>query len=318
VETLLLLTYLSVCWIIFKVFKIPVNKWTITTVVLGGVILLGVLLGGMAYFHPAAKHGRRYFITTQIVPMVKGKISEVLVKPNVPVKKGDVLCTIDPTPYEARVKDLQAQLDYSRKRLKESRQLVAKAGGSKFEVEKYDMEVRSFEGQLEEARFNLDGCQVRAPGDGFVTHVRVRPGQMAVPLPVASLMTFVNVNSARYIAGFSQQPMQNIHEGNEAEIIFPGIPGRVFKGHVDKVLHALAEGELNATRSMVSMGRQMPEGKIPVIIRLEPDPATSGPFFIPMGADFEAAIYGERWHDVSIIRKVLLRMQSWKYFLKFH
>ena len=54
-ETLLLLTYLSFCWIIFKVFKIPVNKWTMTTVVLGGIIMLGTLLGGMAYYHPATQ-----------------------------------------------------------------------------------------------------------------------------------------------------------------------------------------------------------------------------------------------------------------------
>ncbi len=48
-ETLLILTYASVCWLVFKIFKIPVNKWSLTTVVLGGVAMLGVLLAGMAY-----------------------------------------------------------------------------------------------------------------------------------------------------------------------------------------------------------------------------------------------------------------------------
>ena len=34
-ETLMLLTYAALCWAIFKIFKIPVNKWSLTTAVLG-------------------------------------------------------------------------------------------------------------------------------------------------------------------------------------------------------------------------------------------------------------------------------------------
>jgi len=315
VETLLLLTYLSLCWLIFKIFKIPVNKWSLTTVVLGGVVMLGVLLMGMAYFHPASSNARLYFITTQIVSNVRGKVIEVPVQANVPLHKGDILFKIDPTPYEGELKDIQAQLDFAKKRLAQSRELVKSAGGSMFDVEKYEKEVRSLEGRLQVARFNLESCTVRAPGNGFVTQLRVRPGQMAVPFPVAPLMTFVNTDSRRFIAGFSQEPMQNIKEGNHAEVIFPGIPGRVFQAHVARILPALAEGELSAGRSMVSLSKDLKPGKIPVIIEIDDD--LSG-YYLPMGANFEVAIYSERWHHVTIIRKVLLRMQSWKNFLKFH
>jgi len=315
-ETLLLLTYFSVCWIIFKIFKISVNKWSMTTVILGGVVLLGTLLGIMAYFHPATHYARTYFVTTQIVSNVRGKVIEVPVAANVPLKQGDVLFKIDPTPYEGKVKDLQAQLDFAHKRLGETRELVKSAGGSKFDVEKYEKEVASLEGQIQVAMFNLDSCIVRAPGDGFVTHLRVRPGQMAVPFPIAPLMTFVNTDSTAFIAGFSQQPMQNLKIGNQAEVLFTGIPGRIFQGHVEKILTVLAEGELAPGKSMVDMkAMEMPDGLIPVIIRIDDDLSD---FFIPLGSDAEVAVYSERWHEVSIIRKVLLRMQSWKNFLKFH
>ncbi|HHD56221.1 MAG TPA: biotin/lipoyl-binding protein, partial [Desulfobulbaceae bacterium] len=160
-ETLLLLTYLSICWIIFKIFKIPVNKWSLTTVVLGGVIMLGTLLAGMAYFHPASKNARSYFITTQIVANVRGKVTSVPVKANEPLHKGDILFTIDPTPYEGKVKDIQAQLDFARKRLEQSRQLVKAAGGSKFDVDRYEKEVASLKGQLQSAMFDLESCTVR-------------------------------------------------------------------------------------------------------------------------------------------------------------
>jgi len=315
-ETLLLLTYFSICWIIFKIFKIPVNKWSLTTVVLGGVVLLGTLLGGMAYFHPATHYARSYFITTQIVPNVRGKVIDVPVQSNVPLKQGDILFKIDPTPYEGKVKELQAQLDFSKKRLQETKDLVRTAGGSKFDVENYEKEVEKLEGQLEVAMFNLESCVVKAPGEGFVTHLRIRPGQMAVPFPIAPLMTFVNTDQTAFIAGFSQQPMQNLKEGNKAEILFTGIPGRVFKAHVERILTVLAEGELSAGKTMVDLkAMEMPEGLIPVIIKMDDDLSD---YFIPIGCDAEVAVYSERWHHVTIIRKILLRMKSWQNFLKFH
>ena len=128
-ETLLILTYASVCWFIFKIFKIPVNKWSLTTVVLGGVAMLGVLLAGMAYYHPASVTARSYFVTTPIVSNVRGKVIEVNVIANQPLKKGDVLCKIDPIPFQAQVDNVIAQLKFSKKRLEQSKTLATTAAG---------------------------------------------------------------------------------------------------------------------------------------------------------------------------------------------
>ena len=43
-ELLLIATYTALCWAIFKIFKIPVNKWSIPTAILGGVVMIGVIL----------------------------------------------------------------------------------------------------------------------------------------------------------------------------------------------------------------------------------------------------------------------------------
>ena len=314
-EAILLATYFSVCWIIFKIFRIPLNKWSGTTVILGAVIMMGTILMGMAYFHPASRTARTYFVTTQIVSNVKGKVTSVLVEPNVMLKGGEVLFTIDATPFQGRVDDLTAQLEFARKRLADNQKLVKLAGGAKFEVEQYEKEVKSLEGQLATAQFDLDSCVVRAPGPGFVAHLRVRPGQIAVPFPVAPLMTFVNTDSKMLIAGFTQQPMQNIKAGNHAEILYKGIPGRVFQAKVVRILDALAEGELSPGRNMVSLSTQMPEGLIPVLVELEEE--MEG-FFVPLGSDAVVAVYSEKWHHVTIIRKVLLRAESWRNFLHFH
>ncbi|MDK6765003.1 hypothetical protein QP380_06995, partial [Klebsiella aerogenes] len=56
-ETLLLLCYAALCIVIFKVFRIPLNKWTVPTAVLGGVILIGMLIPGMNYNFPYSEVG---------------------------------------------------------------------------------------------------------------------------------------------------------------------------------------------------------------------------------------------------------------------
>jgi len=314
-ETILLMTYFATCWLIFKIFKISVNKWSLTTVILGAVILMGILLGGMAYFHPASKSARSYFITTPIVSNVRGKVIEVAAKTNVPLKEGDILFKIDPVPFQGKVDDIKAQLSFARQRLADTRKLVRLAGGAKFDVDQYVKEVGSLEGQLETAQFDLDSCTVRAPGAGFVTHVRVRPGQMAVPLPLMPVMTFVSYDSEVFIAGFSQEPMQNIKVGNQAEVIFPGIPGRVFQAKVDKILPALAEGELSPNKNMYAFLHDLPEGLVPVFLTFEEDLSE---FYIPMGSDAVVSVYSHRWHHIVIIRKILLRMESWRNFAHFH
>jgi hypothetical protein len=36
-DLLIILTYTAICTVIFKVFKTPLNKWSVPTAVLGGV-----------------------------------------------------------------------------------------------------------------------------------------------------------------------------------------------------------------------------------------------------------------------------------------
>ena len=43
-ELLLILTYAAICFAIFKIFRIPVNKWTLPTAVLGGIFMIGIIM----------------------------------------------------------------------------------------------------------------------------------------------------------------------------------------------------------------------------------------------------------------------------------
>ncbi|MGC9461641.1 HlyD family secretion protein, partial [Vibrio genomosp. F10] len=109
-DLLLILTYTAFCIAIFKIFKIPLNKWTVPTAVLGGVVLIGTLILLMNYNHPFTQIGNQVYSTTPIVSGVRGRVIEVPVEPNKPLRQGDVLFKIDPIPFQAEVAKLKAKI----------------------------------------------------------------------------------------------------------------------------------------------------------------------------------------------------------------
>jgi multidrug resistance efflux pump len=109
-DLLLILTYAAICYAIFKLFKIPVNAYTLLTAALGGVFLLGFLLLAMNYNHPFTKEARFFYFTTPIVPTVRGRVVEVAAQQGQHLKAGDVLFRIEDTTYRNAVNQTRAQL----------------------------------------------------------------------------------------------------------------------------------------------------------------------------------------------------------------
>ena len=371
-ELLLILTYAAICFAIFKIFRIPVNKWTLPTAVLGGIFMIGIIMLVMNYNHPYTKSARIYFATTPIMPNVKGRVIDVPVEPNAPLKEGDVLFRIDPTPYqyvvdqkkallaeaETNVKQLkaaydqalanvekikvqltlaeenygrqlylfqkkviaQAQLDIATRNVDAAKQALAESEaaatsaklGYEFEISGVNTTVARLQAELGEAQFDLDQTTVVAPGPGYVTQMALRPGMYVVPAPLRPVMVFVHKDDQELAAGFQQNSLQRVRAGDEAEVAFDAIPGRVFKGKVRSVIDAIAVGQLQATGSLQDLGASDPGGRAVALIDLTDD--TSG-YNIPGGSAAQVAVYTPYAHHVALIRKILLRMRSWENFV---
>jgi multidrug resistance efflux pump len=371
-EILLILIYAAICIAVFKIFRIPVNKWTLPTAVLGGIFMIGLILLVMNYNHPFSSSARIYFATTPIMPNVKGRVIDVPVKPNVALKEGDILFRIDPTPYqyvvdekkailaeaETSVKQLKAaydqalanvekvrtqvklaQDDYDRQLYLFEKKVIAQAtldtatrnvdaakqalAASQAAAESarlaYDSEISGVnttvarvQAELGEAQYDLDQTTVKAPGPGYVTQMALRPGMYVVPAPLRPVMVFVHKDDQSLAAGFQQNSLQRIRAGDEAEVAFDGIPGRVFKAKVRNVIDAIALGQLQATGTLQDMGAALPGGRAVATIDIEED--TSG-YNIPGGAAAQVAVYTEHAEALALLRRILLRMRSWENFV---
>ena len=370
-ELLLALIYVSFCIAIFKIFRIPVNQWSLSTAVLGGIIGISLTLLVMNYNHPFTANARIYFAVTPILPTVKGRVVEVPVQANAPLKEGDVLFRIDPKPFEyvvaekkaalaeaeQNVKQLKASFDqaaalaeranaqlqlaeqnYDRQAQLFERNVVAQAtldtatrnldvskqsfAAAKAEEERarlaytsniggVNTAVAKLRAELADAEFDLEQTTTRAAGPGFVTQVSLRPGMYAIPAQLRTSMFFVNTGprDRELGAAFQQNSLQRVKAGDDAEVAFDAVPGRVFKGKVRTVVDAISTGQLGTTVGLIEPETRTTAGRAVAIIDVSDEMRD---YQIPLGATAQVAIYTEHWHHLSLLRKVLLRMRSWQ------
>jgi multidrug resistance efflux pump len=107
---IILCLYLVALWLAFSKFKLVRWGWLSGTIsLLIGAFILATFLALFNYLTPSG----RVTVTGRVVevtPNVTGQIVTIPVKPNVPVKTGDVLFQIDPAPFQYTVSQLQASL----------------------------------------------------------------------------------------------------------------------------------------------------------------------------------------------------------------
>lgn len=370
-ELLLALIYVSFCIAIFKIFRIPVNQWSLSTAVLGGIIGISLTLLVMNYNHPFTANARIYFAVTPILPTVKGRVVEVPVQANAPLKEGDVLFRVDPKPFEYVVAEKKAALAEAEQNVKQLKasfdQAAAQAERANAQLQlaeqNYDRQAQLFKAnvvaqatldtasrnldvskqsfaaakaeeerarlaytsniggvntavaklraELADAEFDLEQTTTRAAGPGFVTQVSLRPGMYAIPAQLRTSMFFVNTGpqDRELGAAFQQNSLQRVKAGDDAEVAFDAVPGRVFKGKVRTVVDAISTGQLGTTVGLIEPETRTTAGRAVAIIDVSDEMRD---YQIPLGATAQVAIYTEHWHHLSLLRKVLLRMRSWQ------
>jgi len=269
------------------------------------LLLFIVLFIPMQWGAPAGP-ARLVTYGVQIIPNVAGEVIEVPVKPNVPVKKGDVLFKIDPTTYQATVKATRAQLELAKLRLEQYSTLAARDAGTRFKVEETEARVKKLEADLDTAEWNLRQTTVHAPSDGYATYVALRPGQRVVTFPLQPAMTFIETSRNTLGAQISQIYIRHVKVGQPVEIAFKARPGKVYTGKVEAIFQVTAEGQAVIGGTVPAAQAIVAE---PFFVRIELDDDTAARS-LPAGTVGTAAIYTQSAGMTHIIRKVMIRMES--------
>jgi multidrug efflux system membrane fusion protein len=163
------------------------------------------------------------YSTVQVKARVDGQITDVNVREGAAVKKNDVLFRIDPRPFEAALRQAEANAlrdaaarDHARSQEKRYQELLDKSFISKDAYAQIrtnaataEATAKASQAALENARLNLEYCTIRSPLDGYVGRVLLQAGNMVRANDVNPLLV---INQVRPIYVNFAVPEQNLPE----------------------------------------------------------------------------------------------------------
>jgi len=163
------------------------------------------------------------YSTVALKARVDGQIVEVNFKEGAPVRKGEILFRIDPRPYEAALRQAEANAlrdtaarDQARSQDRRYQELLEKNFVSKeayaqihTNAETAEAVAKASRAGLENARLNLEYCTIRSPLDGFVGKVLLQAGNLVKANDVSPLVV---INQVRPIYVNFAVPEQDLPE----------------------------------------------------------------------------------------------------------
>jgi RND family efflux transporter MFP subunit len=263
------LLYAILVWLIF--FKLRWLRWgwdTGTVTVILGMLLCTVFVGLLSYLVPT---GRVTVISrvVEVTPNVSGQITEISVPPNQLVKSGTILFRIDPTPYEAQVRTIEAQLKFQMLRLSQMQQLQASSSGRAFDVEQRQAEVDQLQAQLDKARYDLDQTIILAPADGYVGTLTLNKGDRATSSK--SVMSFILADATRLVGIFSQNGFQTIKPGARVQFALSNNPGHLYTSTIAETASGIGEGQIASSGTLTRVTSLPMTTEYPAVIERPKD-----------------------------------------------
>ena len=240
-------------------------------------------------YSPQTRDGRLRADVIALAADVSGRVDDVRVVDNQHVRRGQVLFVVDKLRLENAVTEAQAALETARaqrdaaererRRYRALADVVApqEVDNRRTAAEEARARLAQAEAALARSRIDLERAEVRAPVNGIVTNLALRPGAYATAgQPVMALVD----QDSYYVAGyFEETKLPRIHPGMHATIRLMGedqlLSGWVesFSAGIEDRERANAAGAMlanvNPTFNWVRLAQ-----RVPVRIRLDPVPAS--------------------------------------------
>ncbi|HID4043680.1 p-hydroxybenzoic acid efflux pump subunit AaeA [Pluralibacter gergoviae] len=232
------------------------------------ITVILVILAFIAIFHawvyytesPWTRDARFSADVVAIAPDVSGLITEVDVKDNQLVKKGQTLFIIDRPRYQKALAEAEADVAYyqaladEKRREAGRRNKIGAVALSREEVDQANSNLQTVEHQLARAqatrdlaRLDLERTVIRAPSDGWITNLNVYGGEFITRGSTA--VALVKKGTFYVTAYMEETKLEGVRPGYRAEITPLGST-RVLKGTVDSI----ASGVTNASSTVDAKG----------------------------------------------------------------
>ncbi|MDN0076166.1 efflux RND transporter periplasmic adaptor subunit [Crenobacter sp. SG2303] len=259
----------------------------LTLIVVVAAVLVGQHLWEYYTAAPWTRDGHIRADVVQVAPDVSGLITEVKVRDNQLVKKGQVLFVVDRARFELALRQAEAALASQRATLAQAKReaarnrtladLVAKESQeeSDAKVQQGEAALAAASAAVDVARLNLERTEVRSPVDGYLNDRTPRQGDyVATGHPVLSI---VDAHSFHVDGYFEETKMNGVQLNQPVEIRIMG-ESRTLRGHVQSIAAGIEDRDrsngasllpnVNPTFNWVRLAQ-----RIPVRIALDEVPA---------------------------------------------
>jgi len=258
----------------------------VTLLLVGAAALVGWQLWRYYMEAPWTRDGRVRADIIGIAPDVSGFVAEVVVSDNATVHKGDPLFRLDRARFELALQQAEAVVESRAATLERARRderRYDRLDEGIVSVQRRDQahsEAAAAEGAWQEAiaqrdlaRLNLERTEIRAPADGTITNLTLRPG--AYVAAGTAVMALVDASSLHVQGYFEETKLARIHIGDPVQVQLMGQQDRPLSGHVESIAGGIADREqtsglianVNPTFSWVRLAQ-----RIPVRVKLEEVP----------------------------------------------
>jgi RND family efflux transporter MFP subunit len=270
-----------------KIFSASVGRALLTLFVVLVAIVAGWQLWSYYMLEPWTRDGRVRADVVQVASDVSGLISDVFVRDNEKVSKGQQLFQIDKRRFQyaldqatADVASDQADLDQAKRDLVRSKSLTNVAitqqqvEQSQRAVDVAQAKLDAAKAALDVARLNLERSTVVAPVNGIVSNFDLLPGRYVNT--GAAVFALIDSDSFRVEGYFEETKLRRIRIGEDATVKMIG-DSRVLSGHVESIAYGIEDqnrststellASVNPTFSWVRLAQ-----RIPVRIKLDDVP----------------------------------------------
>ena len=161
---------------------------------------------------------------------------------------------------------------------------------------------------LEQAEFNLEQTEIRAPGLGMVGDLQLAEGYFAAA--GQPLATFISAQDVWVRADMRENNLGRIEVGDPADVALDVAPGRIFRGRVASVSRGVdsgqgARGGLPAAES--AQGWLQDPQRFPVIIRFDDEEARN---FLRAGGRASVIVYTGPNPLLNAVAKLRIRITT--------
>ncbi|HTN35167.1 MAG TPA: HlyD family secretion protein [Marinobacter sp.] len=260
----------------------------LTLLVVVAAIIAGTWVWDQYLYSPWTRDGRIRADIITIAPDVSGWVTDLSVRNNQAVNKGDPLFTIDQTRYQVGLTESKARLarerttwELAKHQYERRKGLPGRQAISEEDLETYRIRAESAkaayelaEAELNSARLDLQRTTVLAPVSGAVSNLNLHEGNYVTR--GAAVLSLVRKDSFYVTGYFEETKMQLVHVGQRARItLLAG--NETLSGKVESIARGVADTNVGSNHQLLPQVQQVFNWvrlaqRIPVDIELDPLP----------------------------------------------